>query len=71
MRKKPSYSNFQTRSERRPHRWYGEVGGTIESLGSAGEALRGAQGGSGALKRETRSFGCSDGGQDQHAEDST
>ena len=33
----------------------------------AGVALPGAQGGSGAFKRKTRSFGYSDGGQDEHA----
>ena len=45
------------------------MGGTIEGPDGAGEALPGAQGGSGALGRKSRSFGCSDGGQDEHAED--
>ena len=40
-------------------------------VGGAGKALPGAPGGSGAFKRKTRSFGCSDGGQDEHVEDST
>ena len=45
--------------------------GAPERVGGAGEALPGAQGGSGALKRETRSFDYSAGGQDEHAEGST
>ena len=38
-----------------------EVVRTIERLGTAGEALPGAQGGSGAFQRRTRSSGRSDG----------
>ena len=47
------------------------MGGALGRAGGAGEAPPGAQGGSGALKRKTRSFGYSDGGQDEHAEGST
>ena len=47
------------------------MGRAPERTGGAGGALPGAQGGSGAHERKTRSFGYSDGGQDEHAEDST
>ena len=53
---KKLFGDLQTRRERYLHRQYGDVGGTFERLGSAGEAVPGAQGGSGAFKRETRSF---------------
>ena len=60
-KKQKVVSDFQTRSERGPHRQYVEMGGATEKVGGAGEALPGTQGGSGAFKRKTRSFGCSDG----------
>ena len=41
----------------------------LKGLGGAGEALPGAQGGGVAFTRETKSYDCSDGGQDEHAED--
>ena len=46
---KIAISDFKTRSERGLHRQYGEMGGTIERSGDAGEALPDAQGGSGTL----------------------
>ena len=47
--KQNANSDFKTRSERGLHRQYGEMGGTIERSGDAGEALLDAQGGSGTL----------------------
>ena len=45
--------------------------GASANVGGAGEGMPGTEERSGALKRETRSFDCTDGGQDEHAESRT
>ena len=61
MRKAKSCSRFSDKERTRSSSLVGEMGGALERAGVAGEALPGAQGGCGAFKRKTRSFGYSDG----------
>ena len=63
MRKAKSCSRSSDKEQTRFSCQYGHLGGASERVGGAGEALPGAQGGSGAFGRETRSVDNSDGGR--------
>ena len=71
VRKAKSYFRFSDKERTSPHRKYGEMGGATERVGVLERHCLTLREEVEHLSGKTRSFGCSDGGQDEHAEGRT